>query len=1716
MSIFEMPLKITWNLDGENQPVSLKMSPENQMVLNGTIILDQIPDKFYKVKIIGMTEINDFTTQLGLEEFRVNYQTGIVFFNSSKEGSQVNVSEYYGRGIIKYPASRIYYQKNGVEKVLTEAIEAAEIALQAMGEVEVLTETKKTEITNHTNTLISEKTVEIENLTTAKKGSLDDHTELKKTELDEHTAQKKIVLNSHTDLKKTDLDSYIGEDVSPAAGTKKKEISDYTAATKIALDDSIATAEATKVGLNESAGIANISKTELDASIDVAGATGINMITAMELAQGVVDDLKDPVTGAIQEAASAKQNLDDTIVLADTKNTALINSMNATEESRTATEATKVEADNAKANLKATIADAETAKLNLDDPINGTIKKAEDIEDALSNAATGTIKEAVDANALLTNTTTTANSSKTTLDEAIISANNSKVDLDASKDAADALKGSLDSAIATSNTSKNNLNDAIAGAETAEGNLVNPTTGAIKLSETAKNNLDNSIIAGATERNALDSAIDTAGASAIGLIESMTMAEGVVDDLKDPTTGAITIAENLKGELDSSISVGVATKNSLDTSNNLASTRKSELELATSNATTANGALNTTISQAGTAQTNLQDKINEAGSVASSILDANSYTDQKISEIVGGASTTLDTLNELAAALGNDANFSTTISTQLGEKASTTDLNAHKDDIVKHIAGAERSAWNSYATSKLNASEYTAANILAKFKTVDGSGSGVDADTVDGLHFRENGAILEVSSDGVIWTPISMTAADILTKLKTVDSNASGLNANTLQGATLTDIQNGNTATATKLATARKIVLTGGASGEFDFDGAANATVDVVVADNLHNHSIENITGLQEYINSNSGTLTPGEILTALKTVDGAGSGLDADTLGGKSSSSFAPSGFGLGGTAKVYSYNPLNQLEKTGFYHGISMGNAPSSSWLAVQVISSSSSRCIQIAYSLTSNLIWMRRRTSSNWAGWSEWKKIPLEGAIDANTIGGLHFRETAGALEMSSDGTTWVPTSVATNMTADDILTLLKTVDLDNSGLNATTLQGVTLADIRGGNVATATALEAARTIELSGEVAGSGTFDGTGNLNIATTIQGSYLPLGGGTITGSLTVEGQINGRTPSEDAVKLDGIEANATADQTADEILTLLKTVHGVNSGLDAATVSGKSASDFAPSGYGLGGYATMKSYVDANTLDKTGYYQGLTLLNSPEPGWMALEVIGLNSDTVVQIITSLTNDNRWMRRKIGGSWNQWIKISTGDGDTKYKLSMGIGSKAVTENTNKVLLEPVDMQGNPVEGYNPMMDVMMVSLNGIAQAPKIDYDVVELESKYYIQKKIGSYTTVDPEIVGDTADVISYSVWVNKRVFGPTDLVHGSTIEPATITGEKLDSALSAKIDDIATLGARTSTLENAGYLKKSGDSMSGMLTMDGGFIQVGSAAGVSRKFRYDGTISEGHSGAYGPYHKIWHDGNDGSGSGLDADLLDGIQASDFVRKGQENAGGLTTFVDYGSGNISDGPSAGLQILQGGLAGDAFMTFHISNDFACYFGLDRATNDLAVGGRSMGNVKHKIYHSGNIGNWHKDDVDPTGDTRLNYDGNLYATKVYNAVYNDLAEYMYFAEEGLEAGDVLSFNKDGKLVKSNKLADKRVAGVYSDTYGYALGSEESEKKVPVGMSGRVWVKYTGDIQHGDLLIASDIPGVACICENPRMGTVIGKAAEDSSPGKDRICMLIMNA
>jgi hypothetical protein len=87
---------------------------------------------------------------------------------------------------------------------------------------------------------------------------------------------------------------------------------------------------------------------------------------------------------------------------------------------------------------------------------------------------------------------------------------------------------------------------------------------------------------------------------------------------------------------------------------------------------------------------------------------------------------------------------------------------------------------------------------------------------------------------------------------------------------------------------------------------------------------------------------------------------------------------------------------------------------------------------------------------------------------------------------------------------------------------------------------------------------------GSFNIGARLTHDALKLINGTaleVDGNITVTGNVDGRDVATDGTKLDGIETSATADQTAAEILTAIKTVDGAGTGLDADLLDGQEGS---------------------------------------------------------------------------------------------------------------------------------------------------------------------------------------------------------------------------------------------------------------------------------------------------------------------------------------------------------------------------------------------------------------------------------------------------------------------------------------------------------------------------------------------------------------------------
>lgn len=76
--------------------------------------------------------------------------------------------------------------------------------------------------------------------------------------------------------------------------------------------------------------------------------------------------------------------------------------------------------------------------------------------------------------------------------------------------------------------------------------------------------------------------------------------------------------------------------------------------------------------------------------------------------------------------------------------------------------------------------------------------------------------------------------------------------ANSAGSATTATTCTGNSATATKLSSAKTISLTGDVTGSTSFDGSGNVSIAATVADDSHNHVVSNIDNLQSLLNAKS------------------------------------------------------------------------------------------------------------------------------------------------------------------------------------------------------------------------------------------------------------------------------------------------------------------------------------------------------------------------------------------------------------------------------------------------------------------------------------------------------------------------------------------------------------------------------------------------------------------------------------------------------------------------------------------------------------------------------------------------------------------------------------------------------------------------------------------------------------------------------------------------
>ena len=378
---------------------------------------------------------------------------------------------------------------------------------------------------------------------------------------------------------------------------------------------------------------------------------------------------------------------------------------------------------------------------------------------------------------------------------------------------------------------------------------------------------------------------------------------------------------------------------------------------------------------------------------------------------------------------------------------------------------------------------------------------------------------------------------------------------------------------------------------------------------------------------------------------DGSGSGLDADLLDGQQgsyyySSANIPPKIKAGGTGPstenlntVANSVSVGQLEYRGF--SSSSSNAPPVSDNANGVITvgqHSGNYNAQLAFSSNGNMYW-RDNPSSGFGSWREVWDSGNDGSgsgLDADLLDGQQ-----GSYYYAASN----PNGYTSNV--GDI-----TAVAAGSGLGGGGTSGTVTVNVGAGDGIDTTV----NTVAVDSTVIRT-----TGNQTLGgiKTFSSEIVANAGVDVSGNVVLTGTVDGRDVAADGTKLDGIEANATADQTAAEILTAIKTVDGSGSGLDADTVDGLHSSGIVETSDGIAGnldteYDAQMFGWSTSTTGKpaANYGQGISIVSSGKTH-------NNSNNWITQLGFGTTDTTSYFRTKVNsGGWSDWRTIwnSSNDG----------------------------------------------------------------------------------------------------------------------------------------------------------------------------------------------------------------------------------------------------------------------------------------------------------------------------------------------------------------------------------------------------------------------------------------------------------------------------------
>ena len=714
--------------------------------------------------------------------------------------------------------------------------------------------------------------------------------------------------------------------------------------------------------------------------------------------------------------------------------------------------------------------------------------------------------------------------------------------------------------------------------------------------------------------------------------------------------------------------------------------------------------------------------------------------------------------------------------------------------------------------------------ILAGIKTVDGSGSGLDADLLDG---QEGTYYLDYGN--FTNTPYVITNTEIIEVILNNDGQFSGIDADFLDGANSAYYLDYTNFTNTPVQRSNNDIL----QIILDNDGSLS-TLDADLLDGeegTYYLNFDNFTNIPD----------PDIDVTLTGKVTGTGTTTLTDLASGSitittelANTAVVAGSYGGGTSIPVITVDEDGRLTAvtTASVAGIT-GTAWYSANNTFQVNTGDGSSYNAIISDFDANV--------NFGAGIDVTGNITVTGTVDGRDIAGDGSK---------LDG---IEVGATADQTPSEILTAIKTVDGSASGLDADLLDGqegshyldfanfsnipdpqidVTLSGKVTGTGSTTLTNLGNGSISISAELANTAVTAGTygsataipqitvdedGRITAASTnsIRGIEdltwhsanttlnLEAGDGThylvdihqfgeldINGDITISGTVDGRDVSADGSKLDGIESGATADQTASEILTAIKTVDGTGSGLDADLLDGLHAQEIINSASASAANNINNSTITitaGNALDGGGSFTLNQVANS---------TITIDHTDTSSAVSQLGTGGSVIQEVVIDTFGHVTGLSQVDLDGRYYTETELDAGQLD---NRYYTETELDSGQLDSRYYTETELDNGALNGLYYT-ETELDNGVLDSRYFTETELtngaldGRYYT-ESELDAGQLDSRYYTETESDTIFVPqtTQVIAGSGLSG----GGALSSNVTLSHADTSSV-ANTGTLDLA------------------------------------------------------------------------------------------------------------------------------------------------------------------------------------------------------------------------------------------------------------------------------------------------------------------------------